>query len=65
MGKARKPLPQFNSAQESVEYYSQYGDLQYWGQLDFGCRFYTLDTTDGRRLRLKMWEDGRVEELAN
>jgi hypothetical protein len=60
---ARKPLPQFNSWQESVEFYSKYGDLKYKGMLDIGCRFYSLDTIDGRYLRLKFWDDGRVEEL--
>jgi len=61
--KARKPLPQFSSRQESVEFYSKYGELIYWGNLETGCLFYTLDVIDGRKLRLKFWENGRVEEL--
>ena len=60
---ARKPLPQFNSLQESVDYYSKYGKLQYWGVIDIGCKFYSLDVVDGRLLRLKLYDDGRVEEL--
>lgn len=63
MGKARKPLPQFSSLEESIDFYGKYGDLQYWGNLEVGCLFYTLDVIDGRKLRLKFWESGKVEEL--
>ena len=60
---ARKPLPQFGSWEESVAFYKKYGQLKYWGRLYRGCRYYTLDTIDGRHLELKVFDDGKVEEL--
>lgn len=60
---AKKPLPQFGSLQESRDFFSKYGELKFWGVLDIGCRFYSLDVIDGRHLELKLYDDGRVEEL--
>jgi hypothetical protein len=61
--KARKPLPQFSSRQESEEFYAKYGELESWGQLMDGSTLYTLKVRDGRLLRLKFFDDGKVEEL--
>lgn len=65
MGKpqARKPLPQFSSLKESIDFYSKYGELTYWGNIEPGCLYYSLDVIDGRKLKLLLWHSGKVEEL--
>jgi len=61
----KKPLPQFSSLNESVEFYSQYGKLEYQGRLGLRAEEYLhrYDVIDGRRMTLVLYEDGRVREI--
>lgn len=57
----KKPLPQFNSFEEAKEFYSKYGRLEYFGRVG-QYRLYVYHVNDGRKLRLLIYNDGRVED---
>lgn len=61
----KKPLPQFNSLDEAKAFYSKYGSLTPHGRIgqNYECMLYTYKVKDGRLMRLKLYDDGRVEEL--
>lgn len=62
----KKPLPQFKSHDEAIAYYSKYGEFDKpHGRIgeNYECVLYTYKVKDGRTLRLKIYDDGRVEEL--
>lgn len=59
----KKPLPQFNSHDEAVDYYSKYGKLEYFGHAGYKGEYcvYNYHVRDGRLLRINIYESGRVE----
>lgn len=63
----KKPLPQFNSHAEAIEFYSKYGKFDPphpHGRIgaNYEWLLYTYKVRDGRRMALKISNDGRVEE---
>lgn len=62
----KKPLPQFNSLAEAKAFYEKYGKFDpAHGRIgqNYECVLYTYRVNDGRVMKLKLYDDGRVEEL--
>lgn len=59
----RKPLPQFNSLREAIEFFDKYGKLEFFGRegRDFEYCVYKYHVRDGRVLRLNIYMNGKVE----
>ena len=57
-------LPQFNSLNEAIQYYSQYGRLEYFGRAGdmYEYCIYNYHVRDGRLLNINIYDDGRVVE---
>lgn len=60
----KKQLPQFSSLEEAKKYYEKYGKLEFFGRGGHMYEYciYNYRVKDGRKLRINIYNDGRVIE---
>lgn len=63
MSRLRKPLPQFTSLEEAIEFFERYGELEFFGRAgkDHEYCVYLYRVKDGRVLKLNIYDSGKVE----